>query len=775
MIYLLGNAPSSKHYVGSGFPGLMEFRDFMQWLRGCNEYQFDIETTVTKWWCDKKIITMQFGDIDGETQWVLQWSFLTEQQKGQIRIALQDKTTTKLIHHAMFECVVCLFHNIRIRGVYDTMLAEQIITCGLAVQGPEEEEEDETDVAGGFYSLTELCYRYLGRHISKAEQLNFGDDILTESKVIYAAGDVTKLGFIRRMQLPEIAHWDLEYVAALEMEAVLGYAEMTWRGMPLDREQWLAQLELALPVQMEARRRLDEELIDHKNPFWRKATEMGFYSPDDRWKMKWTNHKKKAELVERFFPFLKDRCSPSVLQKLMRDYYDGKQPLDERIVEWITAFAMQDWKKIQYACLATDRQWLIDNEFIIPGGTVTINWNAWQQTLPIFQCYKKDLRGTGKKDMGGFFHPIGTLFKEYKDALKLTTTYGQTFIDEHVEPDGVVRTTFNQILSTGRISSRRPNMQQIPVRDPIGARYRNCFISHDPEWGYVSSDLMSAELCIIAYMSGEKVWLDALKKRQDLHSVCAEVIFKKEWEKGREEGCSYYKEDMWSDSGGGFWSSEHPDWASPNWKRQPRRGKCKCKTHKRLREPTKTIDFGAAYGMSKYKLAGDMRWPVKQAEGVLTDYFAKFSGIGSMLDYLGMMGVTYGVIQTIAPFFRKRWFPKWGDNRMGIDAHLLDVKYDQSLGSIERASKNQPIQGTQADIIKLSLVMLYWKIHDELMLEDKVHLVCQVHDQNDTRVRNGFMDEWMPIMDAVMCEASLYVIPNGLLRSETSKFPVWTK
>lgn len=772
MIYLVGNAPSSAKYVPT------RFHDWASWMYTRKEYQLDIETTVTKWWCDKQIITVQFGDVDGKEQWVLQWSKLDVTQRACIQAILEDKNTTKLIHNAAFECIVCLFHGIRIRGVYDTMLAEQIITCGLEVRGSEEEEEDETDEAGGFYSLTELCYRYLGHHISKAEQLNFGDDILTESKVIYAAGDVTKLGFIRRMQMPVISQWDLEYVAALEMEAVLGYAEMTWRGMPLDKDQWLAQLELALPVQMEARRKLDEELINKDNPFWRKATEMGFYDPQDRLKLNLkTNHNQKKAIVERFFPFLKDRCGKPAIAYLWEKKRDS---IPEPAQEWVQAFYDEDWQKIINAGVQTDRQWFIDQGYLIPGGSVTINWNAWQQTLPIFQCYNKRLKSTGKKDMGTFFHPIGAMFKEYKDALKLTSTYGQKFIDEHVEPDGVVRTTFNQILSTGRVSSRRPNMQQIPVREPIGVRYRNCFISHDPDWVYVSSDLMSAELCIIAYMSGEKVWLDALKKRQDLHSVCAEVIFGKEWLAGKEEGCAYY-EKMWYNSNDQTWSQVPPnDDSFEQLKKQgftyePRRAKCKCKKHKVSREPTKTIDFGAAYGMSEYKLAGDMRWSTDRARGVLKDYFAKFNGIGGMLDYLGRFGVTRGWIQTIAPFFRIRWFPHWTDNKAGIDAHLRDIKRDSRLAEIERASKNMPIQGSQADIAKLSLVMLYWKIHDELMIEDKVHLVCQVHDANDTRCHKDYADTWSPIVTQVMEEASLYVIPNGLLRSETSITPVWSK
>jgi DNA polymerase-1 len=234
-----------------------------------------------------------------------------------------------------------------------------------------------------------------------------------------------------------------------------------------------------------------------------------------------------------------------------------------------------------------------------------------------------------------------------------------------------------------------------------------------------------------------------------------------------------------------MWSEKQQRWASddPNdpraavdWRIQPRRAKCKCKGHKKLREPVKNIDFGMAYGMSKFKLAGDMRWSNDKAEGVINDYFRTFKKLGYLLTYLGQFGLHRGFIQTIAPFFRKRWFP---DHKYftpaDIEAHIKDIKWDKTLGHIERQSKNMPIQGTSADITKLSLCMMYWKIHDELQVEDKVHLVCQVHDQNDTVCADDYVDTWSPIMEQCMLDAALFVIPNGLLRVEMSTSPVWTK
>src|SRR5450631_218404 len=113
MIYLIGNAPDSPRYQQRSW------KDFCTWFRQTNAYQLDIETNVTPWWCDKKMITLQLGDLEGVDQWVIQWSILGLAEQRQMRLMLEDHSKLKVIHNAMFECVVLLFHGIRITNVYD--------------------------------------------------------------------------------------------------------------------------------------------------------------------------------------------------------------------------------------------------------------------------------------------------------------------------------------------------------------------------------------------------------------------------------------------------------------------------------------------------------------------------------------------------------------------------------------------------------------------------------------------------------------------------------
>lgn len=760
MIYLIGKAPESPRYKR-----VFTLEPFIDWIRLLPAYQLDIETNVTNWWCDKQLITLQFGDVEGKDQWVIQWSALNVYERKILAMWLEDHTKLKLIHNAMFECVVLLFYGIRITNVYDTMLAEMILYCGMQFK-EEEIEDDETESAAGFYALTSLQYRYLCRGMDKTEQTNFGDDILTESKVVYAATDVMPLGAIRRMQLPELSRWDLEFVAGLEMEAVLGFAEMTFNGMELDTVAWRANVELALPVIAKAKSELDEYLVSPLWEFSQYARDKGYYSETDTIRINWNSPPQKKEIVEHFFPFLQDRCSKPVLTKLLKDVgklvrtVDGNMavinpfsdPLGEKIAR---AFLEGNYVFIETILLKADRHWLIDHHYLVPAGETTINWNSRDQVLPMLRLIKKGLKGLDEESMSRFNHPIATSLKKYKEALKLITTYGESFITGtkkqrgKVEPDGKVRTSINQIVSTGRISSRRPNLQNLPVED-VGSRYLNCFLC-DPGYRFVSSDFIGQELTEIAYMSQDPIWLRCLQTGEDIHSVVSELIYPgKQWEKAAEPGCAYYK--LGADG-------------------KPQHHKCKCKVHDSLRYKVKRLDFGLAYGMGPGKLAGMIKVSFQAAEKLIADFFRTFPKIAQLLGQLGRFGVENGYTMTLAPFFRKRWFPYWRYSQGSIATHLAG-QYDPQLGAIEREAKNMPIQGTGGDMCKVALVLIYNHIHENNL---PVKLKMQIHDRLDTVATEDYAPIWEPQMDAFMREAGQLIIPNGMLKADTSISLTWSK
>lgn len=178
--------------------------------------------------------------------------------------------------------------------------------------------------------------------------------------------------------------------------------------------------------------------------------------------------------------------------------------------------------------------------------------------------------------------------------------------------------------------------------------------------------------------------------------------------------------------------------------------------------------------MTKYRLAALLRITISEAQSLIDTYYRAMPAIGKTMTYLGRFGVRHGYIQTMAPFFRKRWFPIWKHKQRYVDEHLEGIREDWHLAAIEKEAKNMPIQGSSADCTKVALCMLMWEL-DEKNLHDKVKVVMQVHDQIDTIVAKDFAQEWKVRLTEIMEEAALLIITNGLLKAETNITPVWSK
>lgn len=369
---------------------------------------------------------------------------------------------------------------------------------------------------------------------------------------------------------------------------------------------------------------------------------------------------------------------------------------------------------------------------------VNINWDSPKKVLNIFQKILPKLESVGADVLSTIEPrpPILRSYIRYKKLAKLYSSYGPSMLDL-IWSDGKIHTNFNQILNTGRVSSSKPNMQQIPADNS----FRNCFVSKDPNWVFVSSDYSSQELCVIATVSNDPVWLDALKSGKDLHSVCADLVFGEKWIEAAEEDCAYFEMDSTG---------------------EPLSRKCNCPDHKYLRDAVKAINFGLAYGMSEYALADRMMISVEEARDLIKTYFNTFPMIKGTLTRFGEFGKTNGYVTTMPPFMRKRYFP---------DHKYIDTD-PQVSGSIERRSKNTPIQGSSADMTKLAMIYVRDYINEHLV---PVKMVMTVHDQLDTIVHKDFAPEWKEILTQLMERAALKIIKNGLLKAETDITPVWTK
>lgn len=717
---------------------------FEKWIKEQKYVQFDIETDVTPYVRERKIITVQFGSVNQKerVQYVFQWSFLNASQKDLIKWVLEHKHIQKLIQNAVFEVSTMLNVGIRIRNVYDTMLVERVLVTGY---------EGEFQIST---ALEEIVYRRLFITMIKDEQMSFGDNIITSNKIRYAAADVQHLDAVRNLQLIDLHAENLEFVAALENESVIGFAQMHWEGIELDKDEWLANVDWAIPAIEEAEMNCDEWL--KKPPFRSKALELGYLAEEDRLQINWNSNDHKRRIVAKLWP-----DAPGATKAVLTKYLGKVQDYDKQLL--LSEYLLGNFKAVEKELMKDKyRNWLIEMSLLWPKNDSKINWNSTDQVLPLLQVVDRGIRNMNEESMGKFSHPIGIEIEHYKERLKLTTTYGEDFF-KHLHPDGRIRTQFNQILSTGRISSKGPNMQNIPAKKYVGMRYRHPF---KPPKGFrfVSSDYVSQELVVIAYLTKDPNWIEALRKGQDLHSIASELVFRDKnnpfkisWKEAADEGCAYYQMKV-----------------NTEGKLEMAKQKCSCKRHGAMRDACKTINFGLAYGMSEFKLAATLRCSLQDAKRLIFDYFKAMPAIGKVMTYLGRFGVRNGYINTLAPFYRKRYFPKWEYRKQFIEEHIQGIRPDKWLGEIERASKNQPIQGSSADQTKTAICLIMWEL-DEKNLHDRVKLLMQVHDQIDTAAEASFAEEWKVRLTELMEEAALINVPTGLLKAETTITDMWSK
>jgi DNA polymerase-1 len=170
--------------------------------------------------------------------------------------------------------------------------------------------------------------------------------------------------------------------------------------------------------------------------------------------------------------------------------------------------------------------------------------------------------------------------------------------------------------------------------------------------------------------------------------------------------------------------------------------------------------------MGPHKLADTLDISIKEAEILIDKYFAAFPSIGGFLDKLGSFGKKYGYIKTFPPYNRRRWFPNWYPRIYEEKSQAFE------LGSIERASKNTPIQGASADMTKLALILVRNYIKET---NAPVKIVMTVHDQIDTICKIDYAETWVTEMTRLMEEAALKVVTNGLLKADTNISKSWEK
>lgn len=264
-------------------------------------------------------------------------------------------------------------------------------------------------------------------------------------------------------------------------------------------------------------------------------------------------------------------------------------------------------------------------------------------------------------------HPIVPLILSYRRISKLYSTYIEGFKPLIDKRTGLIHTSFNQtVTSTGRLSSKEPNLQNIPVREEEGKELRKFFVPRDGEHILVGADYSQIELRLLAAFSGCPGLISAFEHEKDVHSETAAKVF------------------------GVDIKSVTPE----------------------MRRAAKAVNFGIIYGISEYGLAKNLKIPAARAREYIANYFAQYPEVKKYMDENVAFARKNGYAQTMLG--RRRYIREINSGNYKL----------RTFG--ERAAMNMPLQGSSADIIKLAML----GVHERLRREGlESRLILQIHDE----------------------------------------------
>ena len=294
-------------------------------------------------------------------------------------------------------------------------------------------------------------------------------------------------------------------------------------------------------------------------------------------------------------------------------------------------------------------------------------------------------------------HPIVEKILRYRQIVKLKSTYIDGLLSLINSKTNRIHSSFNQtIASTGRISSTEPNLQNIPIRTEDGRKIRKAFIAESPNFRLLDGDYSQIELRVLAHISNDPKMKDAFVSGEDIHRKTASEVFHVE------------KEDVTSD----------------------------------LRYRAKAVNFGIVYGISDFGLSRDLNIPRKEAKEYIENYFKNFQMVKKYMEDIVSEGKKNGYVETI--LHRRRYIPELNSKNYNV----------RSFG--ERIALNTPIQGSAADIIKMSMVRVYNDLRDRNL---RSRLILTVHDELILEVHKDEIDEVNKLVKNIMENAISLTIP----------------
>lgn len=384
----------------------------------------------------------------------------------------------------------------------------------------------------------------------------------------------------------------------------------------------------------------------------------------------------RALLSERLFRTLLPRLS----ERLLWLYHEVERPLSRVLAHMEARGVRLDVPFLQALSFELEREMerLEGEVFRLAGHPFNLNSRDQLETVlfdelgltPIARTEKTGKRSTAQGALEALrgAHPIVELILQYRELSKLKTTYVDP-LPRLIHPrTGRLHTRFNQTATaTGRLSSSDPNLQNIPIRTPLGQRIREAFVAEE---GYLllAADYSQIELRVLAHLSKDENLKRVFREGKDIHTETAAWIF------GLDPG----------------------------------------KVDSRMRRAAKTVNFGVLYGMSAHRLSQELGLEYKEAEAFIERYFQSFPKVRAWIQRTLEEGRTKGYVETL--FGRRRYVPD-------LASRVRSIRE-----AAERMAFNMPVQGTAADLMKIAMVKLFprlkplrahllLQVHDELVLE----------------------------------------------------------
>ena len=264
-------------------------------------------------------------------------------------------------------------------------------------------------------------------------------------------------------------------------------------------------------------------------------------------------------------------------------------------------------------------------------------------------------------------HPIVFAVIEYRELKKMQSTY-ITVLPTLVNPDTKrIHTSFIQWgTATGRLSSRDPNLQNIPVRSDLGKKIRSSFVPQNKDNVILAVDYSQIELRMLAHLSGDEALIESYKEGIDIHARTAAAIY------------GVKLDEVNSD----------------------------------MRRDAKVVNFGVLYGMTAFRLSRDLKIPMSQAKDFITGYFDMYQGVQQYIEDIKAAAHRDGYVETLSG--RRRYIA-------GIDS---SDRMESQMA--ERMAVNTPVQGSAADLIKIAMIRIQKRINAEHL---PLKMMLQVHDE----------------------------------------------